>query len=364
MTRATAIAACLVLVLVAGCNNRLPDYVGREAAVPIPDGGQHGHDAGPAGFDAGPAYDAGASPFTPGVELRCTNLGAACRCSEPLDTNGWHDVMMHMVHWADPVDSPMATQCDGEVGGGSVWFPVDAISIALARGMPATSVRNDVWVDTPTGPGPSFIFGDAPAMDGSARLCTRVYVRFSSDYQPAGGACTESHQATFAYSGGGADARLALFDDGGGFHLHAYAFGSTADQAIPSGGVAVTPGACTSGWCRIEMCLAGNLTGGTGLTASAFVTAVGGGEQSFGPTAIGDVGTGAAGDAGMGDGGMAADGGMAPDGGTPMLARVLIADMTRKGTCQGTRSYSSAMQAEWANDSGQRIGSSAEIEGP
>ena len=321
-----------IAVLVAACEDKVPDYRRDAGRVFDPDAARR--DSGPE-VDAGPGPDGG--PFMRGIELRCAELGDACRCSEPFDTNGWGLIDLD---WADPVDSPDDTECRGDVGEGSVWYPRLGLDALDETGMPPGNVVDFVWSNT-LPDAESYIVGDWPSREESKRLCVRVYVRTSPDYQSAGqAACTDAANMELAFRRDEEmmipRSRVRMYEEGGTFRLEALDFGGMARVEIPPGGEALGPRDCGS-WCRMEMCLAGELEAGTGITASAYVRTIGGREMSW-SSAVGNAALGP-------------------------VRIVRIADMTRLGGCAGERSYSHAIHAEWPVDEGQQIGAAAEVEG-
>jgi hypothetical protein len=320
-------------VLLVACEDRVPDYRRDAGRVFVPDAARR--DAGPE-IDAGPRPDGGL--FTRGIELRCEQLGDACRCSEPLDTNAWGLIDLE---WADPVDSPDDTECRGDISEGSVWYPRLGLEALAETGMPAANVVEFVWSNT-LPDAESYIVGDWPSREESKRLCARVYVRTSGDYQSAGqAACTDAANMELAFRNDSEmmipRSRVRMYESGGTFHVEALDFGATPRVEVPSGGEALGPRDCT-GWCRMEMCLAGELEAGTGITASAYVRTLGGREMTW-SSAVGNAGVG-------------------------RVRIVRIADMTRLGGCAGERSYSHAIHAEWPLDEAQQIGAAVEVEGP
>lgn len=319
---------------VAGCEDRIPDYRRDAGRIFDPDAARRDAGEEPE-VDSGPRPDAG--PFRHGVEVRCEELGDACVCSEPLDTNGWGVIDGE---YADPVDSPSDTECAGQRGEGSVWYPRDTILTELASGMPATSRVLRVWTNTIAN-GESRLFGSRGIGEEATRTCARVYVRFGAGYEGAGvRGCLANPQMEIAFASDDEHprSRLRLYEEGGAFHLEGLDFGGVARTEIPGGGEALAHGDCSAEWCRMELCVAGNLHEGTGLTADASVHTMGGRVMTFGAAAV-------------------------PDATLGRVRRVLIADMSREGDCSGTRSYSHAMQAAWNEDTGQHIGPAAEIEG-
>lgn len=320
-------------LLLAACEDRVPDYRRDAGRVFDPDAARR--DAGP-GIDSGPRPDGG--PFTRGTELRCEQLGDACRCSEPLNTNAWGLIDLE---WADPVDSPDDTECRGDVDMGSTWYPRLGLEALAESGMPAGNVVEFVWSNT-LPDAESYIVGDWPSREESKRLCVRVYVRTSGDYQSAGqAACTDAANMELAFRRDDEmmipRSRVRMYESGGTFHVEALDFGGMARVEVPAGGEALGPRDC-AGWCRMEMCLGGELEAGTGITASAYVRTLGGREMTW-SSLVGNAALG-------------------------RVRIVRIADMTRLGGCAGERSYSHAIHAEWPADEGQQIGAAAEIETP
>lgn len=345
MSRSICIALALaVLSLGNACGDQDPEY--SDAFVPPPDSGGGSDGGDPPPDDGATGEDAAMVP--PGVERRCFALGDACVCSEPLDTNGW---AIEGERWANPVDSEGESQCRGRFDDapGAVWFPKVAVKTRRTRLFPGGPL-GFVWENqlgaTIDEHGQSYLAGTRPNRSGSKRLCMRVYTEVDPSYTGAGdGDCTTNAQMRLAFArapadgGPGPRSALRLVEQGGSFQLVATRFGGMERRTIAAGGDPVSLDDCRSGWCRLELCVGGNLDEGAGISVDGSIAVVGSGSvATFGPTTLGDALRGP-------------------------IRLVHIADMTREGTCAGTRRYSHAMQAEWPDDSGQHIGPAVEVEG-
>jgi hypothetical protein len=116
-------------------------------------------------------------------------------------------------------------------------------------------------------------------------------------------------------------------------------FSGDTGNKIP-GPDTITPTECSSTWCRVEMCVSGNVSAGSGLTADFFVDTADG-SRSASVTGI--------------------NLGNAP-GSLGHLWPLNLYREPQNGACNGTAAYSHVMQASWDSDSGQRIGAALEIE--
>jgi cysteine-rich repeat protein len=275
-------------------------------------------------------------------EQRCTELnaepGANCGCSEPLNTtsytsDGWY---------LNPSDSPPATDCDGEIGGGYTWWKGYQTPLPVSEtNMPFGNTVDTVWRSS--GGGGAYLFGSRSLTSSTKRLCTRHYFKVSSDFTGTGwGGCNNNKLSQFVgslLSGDGSTTDLSI-------HYAAYKQSYSAVPGglnLPKSGDHVTWDDCRENWCRFEICQSGNLATGTDLYAEGYIQQVTGGskrmdyERSFlgnGPTPI-----------------------------TDDYGSLWIMNMYREGACAGNREFSHAMQAEWDTDAGQFIGAACEVEG-
>jgi hypothetical protein len=286
-------------------------------------------------------------------EERCTELGSSCQCSEPLNspTLGFDGNFRF-----NPDDStPSTKECPGELQKGSPLVGYDAGSFTqvsptgLPAGAQVSYVTNNHRARFIYGPG-------APA--GTKRLCTRAYVRYSSDWQSkdlGDSDCQAEKIAQFGWNPG---------ETGGGSQFHWNAHSPTSwPLAVKNGWTGCggtcmiyntdpsgwNPTMCRGAWCRIEMCAGtasgGDVRTGNNLYAEAYVDVVTGpnaGKRAVYPrTFVGTAWNGAGGNLGW----------------------TWLLNLYRQGTCPGDRQISHAMQAAWTADQGQLIGPAYEIEG-
>jgi hypothetical protein len=305
------------------------------------------------------------------VEARCTELGSACDCSEPLSANDRTSRLSDDDY--DPSDSEGAgaKECwarnkflEGVYGAevypvsaapyaptGSALAYVLEVANTIGSGRGCASAENTSC--TKGHPRDDLI--DA----STRRACYRIYMNYDADWkstQGANGSCKNKH-----LSANMGDSLLAIQDSvsGGGndgiLRLARSSFEGIEDKEIPNFDDydatqrAAMPSSsyCTGKvWCGMEWCVAGNLAAGTGLGAQ-FYTWTSDGERSFTePNMLGTSGT------------VATKGGAAFDSWMPNLYR----QYEQQKSCGGKRRIAYFMQASWDTDAGQRIGKATEIE--
>jgi hypothetical protein len=263
------------------------------------------------------------------AEQRCLDLGTNCECSEPLDTASYSG--------SRPYDAPDSStkECWPSHGGANLWWdnPIGVSETSMPPGNQVNYVlrQTDLYDVMET---------DMP-LSTTQRWCSRIYQKFSSDYEGTGehgGACTNNKSI---WSPQYPNTQGYLTQGGGiqKFHISLSGFSGTS-TSIGATGDELWHHDCVTQWCRFEVCISGNVRAGTNLYAEGEVVALNDGRRSvFQRRFIGN----------------AAGGGV--------VAQPQPFDGYRAGTCNGTREISHVMVAEWPTDAGQKIGPSYEVEG-
>ena len=279
-----------------------------------------------------------ASPAA-GAEQRCTELGANCSCSEPLNTNLFTTFNSSFVNPADSTTK----QCVGEslvYGGASYWSGGGNLRIDAESGMPSGNTVNWVWTSTQTS-GTTKIDA-APPASATRRMCSRLYAKFSNDYQGTGEGSCQNNKIMWApqYQSSLPNSENYVTQGGGAPSWGiSHAGFSTSDGVVTGSGSILNHHDCMTSWCRFEMCMGGNVLAGTNLYVDGSVVVLNDGRtQTFPRTFIGNAN------------------GAPANRNQPYLAY-------RQGTCAGTRSVSHVISAEWTTDAGQHIGKAYEVEG-
>lgn len=296
----------------------------------------------------------GGVPESDGEEYRCTDLGANCICSEPMDNND-----SPAPGGYNPSDSTGDKECT-DVNGG--WYDANWIKTTQDRHTTATAtgvrafptgstVSRHLRIEEGGVPGEIVLWlrGQDDMPSNVRRACQRQYLQVATNYTSAsyeGNGCATERNKVFEVqwdNGGG----FAQIQEGlnnscteyRSFNL-AYSFGVSGNFYTPSG---IDWDVCMegTGWCRFEMCVGGNVEAGTDVYVEAQIKVLStGNTYTLGPTAtsssVGGPLTNFAGDLYHGQG---------------------------AGTHDGDLNISHFMQASWTTDSGQWIGASYEVEG-
>lgn len=293
-----------------------------------------------------------------GVEARCTELGANCVCSEPLDTT--EDFAEMPGSGLDFADSPAATDCSGLSAGsafssdhGSGDFSMQLASSVAP--MPVGATANRV-MQIENG-GANYLIGRSYATASDARMCQRYYMRVSNDFSGAGtpgGGC-QSERNKVMQLGFGAS-KLVQIEERSDFGSGCYGPGTYKNFWIPSHADPTgTPGQFTidwddcnssTGWCRFELCVEGDLDAGTGINIEGRITAIAVGKDEIRNTRT----------SGTWSPGVAL-------GGFPEGWSADIFHGQGSGPV-GKKWISHYMQAAWPTAAGQWIGCAEEVEGP
>lgn len=298
----------------------------------------------------------GAGGGIAGVEKRCTDLGANCVCSEPLDTT--EDFAELPGSTVDFADSPSTHECNFVSGGafGSERTSAD-FSMQLAASvapMPAGSTVTRVM--QLVGGGNNYLYGRAFATASDQRICLRYYMRVSNDFSGAGtpgGGCQSERNKVMQFAFG--QSRLIQMEERSDFGSGCYGPGTYKNFWLPSHADPTgTPGQFTidwddcnsaTGWCRFELCAEGDLDAGTGINIEGRITAIAVAKDEIRNTRT--SGTWSPG---------------VPFGG---FAEGVSADIFHgQGSGPvGSKWISHFMQAAWPTAAGQWIGPACEVEG-
>ncbi len=275
-------------------------------------------------------------------ERRCAELGSSCDCSETLNTQTPHFTVTTgggAPFYANPTDSVGDLQCgdaDGHFFQGN-HDPRQFMVPEPAQAMPNDSSVTTVWRWTTRG----VDLGNGrrdKVEPGTQRLCQRIYTRFSPDFSlwPE---CNNKIMEIAWHNGGQLQSSTSVGGSRIMLNVSSLFPSGDAGNHIP-GPDSISPAECVSTWCRVEMCVSGDVVSGKNLTADFFVSTTDGRLQaSKTGIALGD----------------------APGGLAHLWPLNLYREPTN-GQCNGTRAYSHVMQASWPTDSKQTIGPAYEIE--
>lgn len=220
-------------------------------------------------------------------EARCAELGASCVCSEPLNTDTYHQGSWASTgrrHYADPADSTTM-----ECGGSSTINNWEAIRV-VPKSDPAAGLPSDASIDwvmksVNDSYDPFEIDVGAGFVSGSTRrVCQRAYVKFSKPFtgfgqtSSQGTYCGANKQQEFWF-GGTTGIQLSNTGGGGNFDLWCGPFSNCPssnelNEQYGAGGQLVLSD-CQDNWCIQEICLSGDIQGGTSLTLEGTFEQVG-----------------------------------------------------------------------------------------
>lgn len=272
------------------------------------------------------------------AEQRCGELGSACTCSEPLNS----DQFALSGQLADPADST-TKECRGIGDAPEHNYPVDA---SQTDGLPSSV--DYVWRSQVNSTGGGRLNGVEQRSSDARRLCIRYYVRYSSDYQPkdknVGGTCEANKATQLDIGGGGGRCTMhnrgaTTADPNDTFRIATKNDWTTGNNNLNSQGNLIFSD-CKKEWCRYEVCMSGDLAAGRNISIDGYVVGLSSGKKLTWPrTQVGDCRAGG------------------------HVRTTWIMNLYRQGTCAGHKWFSHAMQAEWDVDKGQYIGPAVEIEG-
>ncbi len=279
-------------------------------------------------------------------EQRCNELGANCLCSEPLqDTTTRSIGDQH-----DFADSPNGSECK------NYETSSNRVRTINEFGMPAGNSVDRVLEIAEDGASVNWIRGEESAPSSTQRMCVRYYATYDENFSGvgqngAGCPAERNKMVQFGFQGANVQLQEAVNPQG----CHGPGTSNPAYQPIYLTNTAIsnfylqnnqgdyaTFDKCwkSNGWCRIEVCVAGNIASGQNVYTEARMTMLSDGDvyaaRQGNRTNMGNFGGGQTG-----------------------------ADLYHgQGSVGGYGGYyiSHFMQASWSSDSGQWIGAATEIE--
>jgi len=280
-------------------------------------------------------------------EARCTGLGANCMCSEPM--NGPESAVLGLIRGGfDFVSSDNASECWGR-GSGFLGFDTSANQQVVSVnnwGSARYAVRQTT--------GFFWMYGKDPftLTSNDKTVCYRYYKQVDADYGSAGGdygnpagSCPNSTWRNKLMQSEIGGQQVQLEEDAsyscpavGQFN----GISISVDNGPSSGNYALQPritlGSCVSAPCRIEYCVDGNITAGTGIRYRAQIVPVATGvvHAAMTPT-------------------------ISPGGG-PSNKYVWGGDMFHSSP-RGDANHGFFMNAVWQSIANQWIGAASEVEG-
>lgn len=281
-----------------------------------------------------------------GPETRCEELGESCLCSETLNVGAYASYACDRRPCANPEGSH-SKQCSGEFGAGYAWYGEDALEVVETPGtgeaLQSGNLVDYVWRSHSTA-GVHHLTHHGGVTADTRRVCTRHYFRTSPDYNDGTLECSNRKHTDFLIGGG---ARVFFVrDQGPSYRLEMPGY-SESEVRRTRGEPSNTWGVgdldqedCTHGWCRVELCVEGDILDLRGLSVEGYVQQVGTAKRvDFPKKLIGD----------------------APRSGG--LWGSWLLNMYREGeSCTGWREFSHVMFAGWDTASGQTIGPAYEFE--
>jgi hypothetical protein len=294
-------------------------------------------------------------------EQRCTDLGASCSCSEPLNTNTYTETV---TAYFKAGDSPATNFCtnDGQRavvvrnGTAGVDF-MGSNSGQEITNLPAGHTNTYV-LRGPEGHLGTFYLGATHMLPTTAqRFAARWYFYYSTNFQfvgEGGGAC-ENNKISEAFGTGasGAPDQAVTTNPGGDFHTYNYLDWTPSTDCCSGGpgpdsaGVGIA--AMKGKWWRYEMIIQrpngqGNTTPGAGPVTHFYIKNVtdNGAELHVIDTSLAPL--------------------QSQNRNPPAPYDSLVSNIYRQGVCNGYNAAAYYMTAYWNVDSGQRIGAATEIE--
>ena len=188
------------------------------------------------------------------AEQRCHDLGPNCVCSEPFaDTqrsvSGFEQ---------NPGDSTTKECAGGKTLTNATPRPVSAAGL----GLPSAASIDTVWEDDGVHGGA--VEGNTPERPGSKRICVRYYVRYSSSYEFFGdGDCRAGKLTQIDLGSKISSSPLHAEAKRDQWRIITQGLGGSTMRASGE----PKPEDCRGDWCRIEMCLSGDIDQGKSLYA-------------------------------------------------------------------------------------------------
>ncbi len=296
-------------------------------------------------------------------EARCAELGSDCWCSEPLNNDDGTITEPH-----DFSDSPNATECNAGSQGGATSHWGDSIeemtstfpSLDYGGSDIPTHVLSSYAYDPFEPPfgnenrrdGGIFVEGDILVTASTQRACIRYYFVVTNDFTGVGGNsgdCPSERNKMIE----GKFARYSQFQamerdwsnschgPGTSRPYEPFDFTNQVDKRwLYDEDLDWNDCNEDTGWCRHELCVAGDLDGGNDLTVDSYITTLSDGQTYE-----------------------VIDAALYPDG-AGALTRLAVNMFHGQGyQPEGTRYVSHMMVAGWDTDTGQYIGAASEIEG-
>lgn len=273
-------------------------------------------------------------------EQRCNELGGSCICSEPFNAGSFETYQCDRRSCMDPSDTN-AKECSGEFQHGYSWYGGDALEVVATPGtsesLPPGNTVDYVWRSHDKGNKVHHVMHKGGVNASTRRICTRHYFKTSPDYNDGEGSCTNRKHIDFAKGGG--TRVFFVRDQGPGYRLEMPGYRSAPGNVWGVGDLANAD--CRTGWCRVELCIDGDVLNLRGLSVDGYIQQVGGPKRAEFPRKF------------IGD---------APGGGG--YADSWLLNMYREGSsCRGWREFSHVMFAGWTTAAGQSIGPACEMEG-
>ena len=299
------------------------------------------------------------------VEQQCTDLGANCICSEPLQGT----MVLDDIHWINPSDST-TKECtlDGNPG--------DAVRVPNSNSAYFAASDTSVLNLLPTGHSVSQYLRSNDGQIGGyhighilssgdpvARVALRFYRYYSSNCQLTGeGSCTNGKVANMHRAAFGAPQFTTSHTGGPTGTIQTYAMGAgwtTGNNDCcfegPNIGAGMTHASFKGAWWRFEFVIQNRRSGPSTAVLYRKKVTVGNTEpeEIVIDTRTQDLSTG-------------------PEPWTTALATGMVpsedlawidSDAYRAGTCTGYMAHMYSMVAAWSTDTGQRIGAASEVEG-
>ena len=200
-------------------------------------------------------------------EQRCRELGTACICSEPLASP---DRVIEG-HSQNPGDST-TKECDD---GTSLTTLTPRPVPARGLGLPPEASIDHVWEDSGSHGGA--VVGVSPEQPGTRRICARYYVRYSDDYEfQSDGTCRAGKLTQIDLGTDVSAAPLHAEAKSDQWRIITQGLGGSTMRASGS----PRPESCRGDWCRVELCLSGDIASGRDLYIDGYVENLDTGERA------------------------------------------------------------------------------------
>lgn len=227
------------------------------------------------------------------VEAKCTQFGANCLMSEPLNTNVYQPVD---VTGQAPGQERACAQYTPP-GGQTVWPDIDFGDSEGSGRKEATRALIDCRANTPiaTSGGPADVSLPAASSGinyvmysnastnitidshfgtGNKRICGRQYLKFSTDYVYSNVCAADKLMETWQVAG--TSIQMVEWENNHDFQMWAGPWTNPISNSWFSPRMSAT--LCVSNWCRLEMCISttdSDVRNGTNITVEGYVTQVG-----------------------------------------------------------------------------------------